>query len=305
MTTTPGDAVMDEVANVLGWRPTRVGRTPRGESRSTFVLTGPGPARAVLKVAGGGGEALANHRRLVAIVERLRARGYPAPEYLGVGAVENTVFTLARLVDGATLEEGPGSRPDPDMFARLLPALVDAVELQAGAGDLDHPPWPERLLATLTHGGDGYCLHDTMRRRPDTTALLARIQKLALRNTSVPVASGDVVHFDMNPANIVHRGGRLAAVVDWSVPFTGAAQGDRGFDLATLCFYAYDVPAVRDELWDRLVDTSGMDWAAVYLAHLCLRQVEWTLRHRPGGAEEDRFMAIARAVLDRCEAAGA
>jgi hypothetical protein len=29
-------------------------------------------------------------------------------------------------------------------------------------------------------------------------------------------------------------------------------------------------------------------------------QVEWTVRHRPGGAEESRFVAIANHVLDEC-----
>jgi hypothetical protein len=50
---------------------------------------------------------------------------------------------------------------------------------------------------------------------------------------------------------------------------------------------------------------SGLAWTTVYLCHLSLRQVEWSRRHSPGSLDEDRFMAIAEAVLDDCEARGA
>jgi hypothetical protein len=43
----------------------------------------------------------------------------------------------------------------------------------------------------------------------------------------------------------------------------------------------------------------------VYLCHLSLRQAEWSRRHSPGSADEERFMAIAEAVLHDCEAPGA
>jgi hypothetical protein len=43
----------------------------------------------------------------------------------------------------------------------------------------------------------------------------------------------------------------------------------------------------------------------VCLCQLCLRQVECSRRHIPGGADDTRFTAIAQAVLDDCEAHGA
>ena len=135
--------------------------------------------------------------------------------------------------------------------------------------------------------------------------MLERLQSIARRNANASIRSDDVVHFDMNPANVLHNGGRLSGVVDWNAPFSGAAQGDRGFDIATLLFYTYDLASTRDLLWRAALATSGMAWTAVYLCHLCLRQVEWSRRHRPGGDEEARFMRIARAVLNDCEARGA
>ena len=88
-------------------------------------------------------------------------------------------------------------------------------------------------------------------------------------------------------------GGRLSGVVDWNIPFDGAGQGDRGFDVATLLFYSYDIEQTRQALWDRALELSGLPWTTVYLCHLCLRQVEWSRRHSPGSADDTRFTAIA------------
>jgi aminoglycoside phosphotransferase (APT) family kinase protein len=109
----------------------------------------------------------------------------------------------------------------------------------------------------------------------------------------------------MNPANILHAGGRLSGVVDWNIPFDGAGQGDCGFDVATLLFYTYDIEQTREVLWERALELSGLAWTTVYLCHLSLRQVEWSRRHAPGSADDARFAAIAEAVLDDCEARGA
>jgi hypothetical protein len=50
---------------------------------------------------------------------------------------------------------------------------------------------------------------------------------------------------------------------------------------------------------------SVLAWTTVYLCHLSLRQAEWSRRHSPGRADDARFMAIAEAVPDDCEAHGA
>jgi hypothetical protein len=38
----------------------------------------------------------------------------------------------------------------------------------------------------------------------------------------------------------------------------GAGQGDRGFDIATLLFYAYDLERTREALWERALELSGL-----------------------------------------------
>ncbi|HEY7260836.1 MAG TPA: aminoglycoside phosphotransferase family protein [Trebonia sp.] len=281
-----------------------MGETLQGESRSTFVVAA-GDDELVVKLIRNGEGTIDNQRRLVRLVSDLRRRGYPAPEYVGAGESGGTIFTVQRRLPGQILHAGPGMHPDPGLFAAVLPGLLAAIELQRDAGDLARPPWPAWLVRTIETGGDGYCLHATMRETPRTAALLGRLQRLARRSQRGETRTRDVVHFDMNPANILHAGGRLSGVVDWNIPFDGAGQGDRGFDVATLLFYTYDVGQTREALWERALELSGLPWTTVYLCHLSLRQVEWSRRHSPGSADDARFTAIAEAVLDDCEAKGA
>jgi Phosphotransferase enzyme family len=236
---------------------------------------------------------------------------------LGGGVLAAVAEAVGRDVElrGRTAlgESGTTFLVDDDLVLKVVPdvdgalanqerlvRVVGELRLQAGAGDLEDPQWPDGLLDTIEHGGDGYCLHSTMERHPDTAALLQRLRGIAAATDVGPARRTDVVHFDLNPANILHVDGRLTGVVDWNVPFPGAAQGDRGFDVATLLFYAYDVDAVRARLWDRGVAISGRAWTTVYLCHLVLRQVEWVRRHAPGSPEDERFTALAARVLDDC-----
>jgi aminoglycoside phosphotransferase (APT) family kinase protein len=301
----PDRQLLDAVARLAGVRSVSVmDERLDGESSSAFAVAAGGD-ELIVKLVPGAQRAIDNQRRLVRVVGDLRRRGYPAPEYVGVGESGGTIFTVQHRLPGQTLHRASGLPPAPELFAAVLPSLLAAIELQGDAGDLTQPPWPGWLLDTIDSGGDGYCLHPTMRQASRTAALLDRLQTLARRNRLDEAITRDVVHCDMNPANILHSGGRLSGVVDWNIPFDGAGQGDRGFDIATLLFYTYDLERTREALWEHALQLSGLAWTTVYLCHLSLRQVEWSRRHRPGGPDEARFTAIAEAVLSECETRGA
>lgn len=292
--------LLQAVSNAVGAPVRLVGPTVRGESGSTFDIE-IGETSAILKLAQDGPGVHDNQRRLLRIVDLLRARGYPAPHYLGIGSADGTVFAVQRRLPGEMLDAGPGQPVAAGTLVTVLPDLLDVIELQRDAGDLALPPWPAWLLDTIHVGGDGYCLHETMRDRPDTATILDRLRRLATRHARGPVRTSDIVHFDLSPANVLHDHGRLCGVIDWNVPFSGASQGDRGFDLATLLFYSYDIAAARNRLWKTATAVSGARWTVVYLTHLVLRQVEWSVRHHPGSPEETRFINLATAILDDCE----
>lgn len=84
--------LLAEVARVAGVPGAElVGETPRGESRSTFIVAA-GAEELVVKVVPDDRSVLENQWRLVRLVGDLRSRGYPAPEYLGAGEADGVVF---------------------------------------------------------------------------------------------------------------------------------------------------------------------------------------------------------------------
>jgi aminoglycoside phosphotransferase (APT) family kinase protein len=129
--------------------------------------------------------------------------------------------------------------------------------------------------------------------------LLAALQALVVRHWDDRYETADLVHFDFNPANILVEDGTISGVIDWQDP----CGGDCAFDLVTLLFYAWDIPAVRDTVWQYLRGQVGPGVLAVYLAHMILRQVDWSIRHH-GPQETASWLRIAREALARCGNSG-
>jgi aminoglycoside phosphotransferase (APT) family kinase protein len=83
----------------------------------------------------------------------------------------------------------------------------------------------------------------------------------------------------------------VTGVIDWG----GTCSGDRLFDLATIVYYAGDSsPAVRAYVEERI----GPQGISVYLAHLAIRQSDWSIRHH-GAAAADAAVRHALAHARR------
>ena len=96
----PDRRLLDVVARLAGVdRVWVTDETLQGESRSTFAVAA-GGEEFVVKLVPAAGQAIDNQLRLVRIVRDLRQRGYPAPEYVGVGESSGTIFTLQRRLPG-------------------------------------------------------------------------------------------------------------------------------------------------------------------------------------------------------------
>jgi aminoglycoside phosphotransferase (APT) family kinase protein len=74
-------------------------------------------------------------------------------------------------------------------------------------------------------------------------------------------------------------------VIDWG----GTRTGDRLFDLATLVYYSR---GEAPELERYVVERIGREGLSVYLAHMAVRQSDWSLRHH-GTAAEDEVVAYS------------
>ncbi len=276
--------------------------TDGGESRNVFWATDRAGTVSVLKVMPDTTPDAADHlRALGTVLDRLRDRGYPAPRFRAVGHVPGLVFWVQQRLPGSPAEsesESGSGEPDRAALARLLPALLRLNDAQAGLGTGPRQ-WPGLITRTLTTGGDGYCLHATLQANPGTRDLLRVLRRIGDRCCAdIPDAS-DFVHYDFAPANLLIDGTSITGVIDINPP---VLAGDRAFDLATLLFYLYDHSDTRDLLRARLFDLAGPRVACAYLAHMVLRQVDWSLRYHPEAIATQRHLrlaAIVTADIDR------
>lgn len=252
-----------------------------GESASAFLATGRDGTVSVLKVSPGAtGESVARMRELAA---RLRHRGYPAARVLASGQVAGLTFWLQERLPGKVI----GQVPD-----WLLPEVLRLNDAQAGLG-AGTSRLTGLLAATLTVGGDGFCVHATLETRPDTRALLRVVRQTAARHLAAVPEKGDFVHGDFTLANLLASGAGITGVIDINPP---PLTGDRAFDLATLLFYLYDRDPIRERLHARVLEITGQRALDVYLAHMMLRQVDWSLRNHPGTPALAHHLHLARLV---------
>lgn len=250
-----------------------------GESASAFLATSRDGTVSVLKVSPGAtSESLARLRELAA---RLRRRGYPAARVLASGEIGGLTFWLQERLPGRVIGEAPDW---------LLPEVLRLNDAQAGLGD-GASRLTGMLATTLTVGGDGYCLHAPLEARPDTRALLAVVRRAAARHLAAVPEEGDFVHGDFTLFNLLTDGAGVTGVIDINPP---PLTGDRAFDLATLLFYWYDREPFRERLHARVLELSSQRALDVYLAHMLLRQVDWSLRHHPGTAALEHHLHLAR-----------
>jgi hypothetical protein len=265
--------------------------TSDGESKSAFWATDRTGTVSVLKVdRSGSAQTLSRMRALDSVLARLRDRGYPAPRFHAIGEVPGLVFWLQQRMPGSPLD-GRHERLD---MAGLL-RLNDA-QAGLGAGIAQHG-WPDLIAQTLAQGGDGYCLHATLQSTPGMQELLGILRKIGDRCAAIP-AGHDFVHFDFTLANLL--GERLddqttiTGVIDINPPLLA---GDRAFDLATLLFYLYDHDDLRTRLRERILELTDPGAARAYLAHMVLRQVEWSVRHYPTAATTRHHLHLAHLVV--------
>lgn len=253
-----------------------------GESASTFLATGEDGTLSVLKVSPSATpDSLARLRELVT---GLRRRGYPAARLLASGQVAGLLFWQQERLPGTVLDSVPGW---------LLPEVLRLSDAQTGLGTGTHR-LSDLIATTLTSGGEGYCVHATLAARPDTRGMLRVLRRTADRCLDAIPERDDFVHYDFTVANMLTAGTEIRGVIDINPP---PVTGDRAFDLATLLFYCYDRDEIRERLRARILELTDRRALAAYLAHMTLRQVDWSLRHHPGTRATAHHLRLAQLVL--------
>lgn len=220
----------------------------------------------VLKVIGGP-ELLADVTEGVRLAGNLRRRGYPAPEYLGLGLEADVVWTLQELLPG----EVPGV-----MTERHAEQLLELAERHAEAAGSERD-WVPIALAQITKWA-------AVAGANSVTKSLALELETAARNASlVPrVRTGDVMHSDFHHRNFLADGERVTGVFDWEL----SSVGDWRFDVVTLGFWC---TIHRDRLpeataavvLDRLGEVCEPEALAFFAAIQSLRHLVFDLTVRP------------------------
>jgi aminoglycoside phosphotransferase (APT) family kinase protein len=223
--------------------------------------------------------------RAAAVTARLRELGYPAPRYVQVAA------------DWALQEELPGEPLEP--WRPLLDGIASQLlALHALHGEAfpaaPTATWRRVVVSSVLSGARSYLRLATLRDHSDRSReLLARCQD-AVRRFGERVPEPDaIVHWDFTPDNVLVRDGQISGVIDWE----GVRAGDPRFDLVTLTFYAPGTTLLEAALSDL---DPGL--RAVYQAHLCVRQAEWSLR-RQDAATGERMLAYSLDVASGFPAA--
>jgi hypothetical protein len=264
-------------------------RYPHGESGSgAYAVIDVTERRGVLKWVSDPTRGARLHE-IAATTTQLRTSGYPAPRYFVVGCVSTVCYTIQEMLPGRPLQRVP---------LGLVPRLVQFNELQRGHALPGPRDWPRPIVAPVLYGGAGFCLLDPLRTYSSATAtLLMTVQAIVRQHYAASYATDDVVHIDFNPTNILVHNGTISGIIDWQDP----QAGDCTFDLVTLLFYSWNTPAVRDQLWQHILTRISPQVLGVYLAHMSLRQVDWSIRHH-GSQAVSQWLRVAQASLARCAA---
>jgi hypothetical protein len=204
--------------------------------------------------------------RGASLANRLRARGYPAPEYVGTGTANGATWSLQ--------ERLPGEIPDV-VSAAHMHQLLDLCESHAGAGDV-HGSWLHGLLPYIEES------LRTIENTPLTRSLAVELGAVLHRPTPVSLFEDGIVHGDFHHRNFLAEGSQVTAVFDWEF----ASVGDWRYDLVTLAFWASLLPgqippdAARIAV-QRMLETCPADVLAFLTALRAITQLDFDARVHP------------------------
>jgi len=154
-------------------------------------------------------------------VLRLRAVGYPTPEWLAVGTtLAGASYQVQEFVAGQPAE----------LSADIAALLVDVIELQAGLAPDTEQDWSTYVTAEAFDGGLGRTRTFLCGLGPAGCDLVRHYDRVLERHPGVRLPDDDLVHGDLNSCNVLMQDGKITGLID----IEALGRGTRVIDYAWL-----------------------------------------------------------------------
>lgn len=217
---------------------------------------------------------------------RLRSLCYPIPVHVASGSCSAGAWQLIEF------QVGVADRP-------LTPAAIDQLirhnRLQQRQARDSNAHWVEQMIHSVDVGCDNFCNPESLwDYSSETRELLNAIQGFARAAAGITTEQSDIVHFDFHPGNILTLNDIVVSVIDW----TGACVGDATFDLSTLLYYIYENESHRVQLSNEILARVEAPILRLYLSHMILRQLDWSIRHHDSATIERHLARSQRIAHD-------
>jgi aminoglycoside phosphotransferase (APT) family kinase protein len=224
-------------------------------------------------------------RRARHITATLAEHHIPVPRYLLADTFDDGVtYWIQTALPGA---------PPTSLRHSHVTQVCAFIDVQAGKAVSREANWSAYVLAVVFQGESGW--RDSLEQYSTTTrAVLARLTDLIAGKQTCRLRHDDIVHGDLGPDNLLVVGDRVSGIVDWDA----AGSGDRSLDLSKLLFYAYDDPAIRADLWARIIAISGRAALNILLAYNILAQLDWSIHHHSATAVDAGVVLADRILQD-------
>lgn len=264
-----------------GWE--LAGKLAGGYQTGAYELRGAAGKHAVLKAR----PPRRTHERLrdtARVIDEARTAGWPTPGWLSFGVIPDAAEYIVReFVDDAR----PFMLEEPQ-----LEMLLAANRVQADLRPRIEADW-SRYIWRVVFAGEGG-LTERMRGRPETKALLERLERLTAPAREIRLPDGDLVHGDFVTVNVL-----VAADKPYLIDAEFAGKGTRAYDLATFFFETSvgDGPwlsgARADEIQAECISLIGREGLLVCVT---ARLLDWL------GFGFDHWPAKLPAAVARCHA---
>ena len=221
-------------------------------------------------------------------VAKIRAAGYPTPAWLAVG-------TTAAGIGYQIQDFVPGRSPN-NVTAREARLLIDLLETHA---DLDPDPqhcWSRYVTTSMTEQRDD--LSQQVARTGSTgRRLVDACGRLLDAHRPVVLPTGDLVHGDFRPGNILFDAGRISGVID----IEALGNGTRAFDYATLLSADEITPEAVELLCTAGEQAAGPHALAYCFVHVILDFAVFVHRRnlQPGIQHVSKLLERMLILLDR------